>query len=549
MSVFAVEYPGYGPAEGVPGQETVNDNALTAFNFLTLIMGYAPEYIVMMGYSVGTGATIELAAHLCETGRRPAALVALSAFSSICDVVNNLRGSLFVSSLADSIANHWYSLSHVASITCPSIFLHGEKDDVIPHEHSHRLYTFCGASKKVLVTIPNATHTMFEEPTDTILPIATFLAENLQVKTNLHSPLTRVPTSYLSCPKRVIEREKLTANMDLPSSSSDSNDSRYVYSYEDTSGSDPACDVSFMGEMFSSLTSIFDPAILGLTMIDQNKQSGTFDEVSPVNSSFLVTSSNDAFDDSSLRRLGEEDESEFRFLDDKECLRERFQSVTMPFLTLSRIDGSTIESGQYGMHKSRSVRRGSVERLLKTPSSTDIASPRSNIISGSNSTSTNSVAGAGSGTPRKAPPLSYTKDSLDRLLKCNKTEENLTAEMKQVRLEQRDKALKCLEGYMSALNSKDPRRVLKFLDTDVMVRYTNSKFNWSSTQKAYKKYSDMYKKMPGFEAKHSVVEIVQEKSVVTIVTLFEATCYTGLSRCHTVAYVIQGSKIFLIDNQ
>lgn len=37
MSVFAIEYPSYGPAEGDASEETVNDNLFTAYNFLTQV--------------------------------------------------------------------------------------------------------------------------------------------------------------------------------------------------------------------------------------------------------------------------------------------------------------------------------------------------------------------------------------------------------------------------------------------------------------------------------------------------------------------------------
>ena len=50
-SVFAIEYPGYGPAEGSAAEDSVNDNARTAFKFL-VSLGYPEKNIVLMGYSV-----------------------------------------------------------------------------------------------------------------------------------------------------------------------------------------------------------------------------------------------------------------------------------------------------------------------------------------------------------------------------------------------------------------------------------------------------------------------------------------------------------------
>jgi pimeloyl-ACP methyl ester carboxylesterase len=53
-SVFAIEYPGYGPAEGTASEESVNDNLKTAYDFL-LFLGYPSKNIILMGYSIGTG--------------------------------------------------------------------------------------------------------------------------------------------------------------------------------------------------------------------------------------------------------------------------------------------------------------------------------------------------------------------------------------------------------------------------------------------------------------------------------------------------------------
>jgi hypothetical protein len=64
-SVFAIEYPGYGPAEGIASEESVNDNLKTAYDFL-LFLGYPSNNIILMGYSIGTGPSIKLASELCQ---------------------------------------------------------------------------------------------------------------------------------------------------------------------------------------------------------------------------------------------------------------------------------------------------------------------------------------------------------------------------------------------------------------------------------------------------------------------------------------------------
>jgi pimeloyl-ACP methyl ester carboxylesterase len=149
LSVFAIEYPGYGPAEGEPSESTVNDNLFTAFNYL-LQLGYPPKNIILMGYSIGTGPTIKLASTLCESDMSPGAVVTIAAFLSICDIVRDLRGAMLVSWLAGAIENRWASGDLVNKIDCPILFIHGKMDDVIPYTHSEKLYEQCSSEQKFI---------------------------------------------------------------------------------------------------------------------------------------------------------------------------------------------------------------------------------------------------------------------------------------------------------------------------------------------------------------------------------------------------------------
>ena len=207
MSVLAIEYPGYGPAEGEPSEESVNDNLMTAYRFLQSL-GYPESNIILMGYSIGTGPTIQLAAGLCEAGTPPGAVVTIAAFLSICDIVRDLKGSVIVTMLAETIANRWNSSMRVTEITCPTLFIHGMKDDVIPWTHSKQLHEKCSAEKKFLRLCPNATHKQFEEPVDTVEAMASFLGECLCPDDD--AVLTNVPQFMFVCPQSIIETEKAT---------------------------------------------------------------------------------------------------------------------------------------------------------------------------------------------------------------------------------------------------------------------------------------------------------------------------------------------------
>lgn len=207
VSFFAVEYPGYGPAEGEASEESVNDNIRTAYDFL-LSIGYTSQNIILMGYSIGTGPIIQLASILCDgpNPSPPGGVISIAGYLSIVDIVRDMRGSLVLSLLSNAIANRWNSGECIKKVTCPSLFIHGKRDEVIPCEHSEKLYENCASSKKVLHICPEANHSNFEEPNDTIHPIITFFHEF--VKSKEKSKIIIVHPSFFEVPNTIRQKEE-----------------------------------------------------------------------------------------------------------------------------------------------------------------------------------------------------------------------------------------------------------------------------------------------------------------------------------------------------
>ena len=243
-SIFSIEYPSYGPAEGEAGEASVNDNLRTAYAFLVNELHYLPSNIILMGYSIGSGPVIQLASELCggfgESAASPplppvppAALITISAFMSVKDIIRDRQGGGLVSLLADSIENRWNSIERIKRVTCPTLLLHGLQDSLIPASHSQALFVNSGSLEKQLKMCPQADHCHFDEPGDTIQPIADFLS---YVHNGLATPTSSyydassdggdggsgvssaargyplpVPQSYYQCPASVREREEAAA--------------------------------------------------------------------------------------------------------------------------------------------------------------------------------------------------------------------------------------------------------------------------------------------------------------------------------------------------
>jgi pimeloyl-ACP methyl ester carboxylesterase len=205
-SVFAVEYPGYGPAEGEASEESVNDNFETAYDFITKVLKYPSENVIFIGYSIGTGPTIHLASKLCRHHIPLGAVISIAGFMSTSDIVRGWKGSVFVSLLAEFLNNRWDNMADVAKLNCPIFFLHGAKDDIIPVEHSQRMFAVCSSTKKKLKVCPEADHTTFDDENDTKIPISQFLKEAM--RPNVDVKIRSVPQQYFVCPQSVIMKER-----------------------------------------------------------------------------------------------------------------------------------------------------------------------------------------------------------------------------------------------------------------------------------------------------------------------------------------------------
>lgn len=205
VSVLGVEFPGYGPAEGYPTESSVNENVFTAFDFL-LKIGYVPKNVILMGYSIGVGPSVQLAAQLCSEKTPPGALVCVAGFTSVRDIVQDLKGMHVINFLGPIVLmERWDCAKFVQDIVCPAMFIHGKQDALIPWKHSETLYNLCASTEKLLHICELADHCRFREPVDTVDPIATFL--RIFFKPVMTGPIEVSSLSFV-CPQAMIDKDK-----------------------------------------------------------------------------------------------------------------------------------------------------------------------------------------------------------------------------------------------------------------------------------------------------------------------------------------------------
>lgn len=154
INLFVTDYRGFGQSNGIPSYSYLVSDApilLAYFRNLLEVLNYTDSLFVM-GKSMGSMPALELALNFPEYIN---GLIIESASISL----GSLMAKFFPSLPQDKLKEmEKINLERVRSICMPSLFIHGEKDEVIPHELAEIFYGNIGSEEKKLVTIPFAGH-------------------------------------------------------------------------------------------------------------------------------------------------------------------------------------------------------------------------------------------------------------------------------------------------------------------------------------------------------------------------------------------------------
>ena len=156
LSVFIIDYRGYAESTGRPSEQGLHLDARAAWDFLTRERGIAAEQIVLYGESLGSVPALELARTLDREGQPgPAAIILEGAFTSALEVGRRAFPYLPVRLLLRAKLDN---LTTIRDVAAPTLFLHGERDEVSPIEMGRRLFSTSPARLKVFHEVPGAWH-------------------------------------------------------------------------------------------------------------------------------------------------------------------------------------------------------------------------------------------------------------------------------------------------------------------------------------------------------------------------------------------------------
>jgi fermentation-respiration switch protein FrsA (DUF1100 family) len=138
MGVLAIEYRGYAGSTGSPSERGLKLDGEAAYA-AAIESGVAPERIVALGESLGSGVAVALAAR-----HKVGALVLDSPFSSIVDVAAAAYWFVPVRAL---LRDPFRSDLLIGTVNAPTLMVHGTKDPVIPIRFGERLFALANPPK------------------------------------------------------------------------------------------------------------------------------------------------------------------------------------------------------------------------------------------------------------------------------------------------------------------------------------------------------------------------------------------------------------------
>ena len=142
LSVFIIDYRGYGRSGGRPSEQGTYRDAMAAWNYLVDERRVRPDEIIVFGRSLGGAVAAWLAAKVT-----PAAVILESTFTSVKELGKFYYPYLPVSWIARI---HYPVDEHITSFNCPVLIVHSHQDEVIPVIHGQRLFEYAREPKMFL---------------------------------------------------------------------------------------------------------------------------------------------------------------------------------------------------------------------------------------------------------------------------------------------------------------------------------------------------------------------------------------------------------------
>jgi fermentation-respiration switch protein FrsA (DUF1100 family) len=149
LSVFLLDYRGFGKSSGRPSETGLYRDGLAAWSYLVEKERIPPERIVLHGHSIGAAVAIEVALQKKVRG-----LVIESAFTSTKDMAKTMP---IFGLFAPVFPAHYNNLDKIRRVPFPLLIIHGDKDEIVPFSMGQKLFE-AAADPKVFYPVKDAGH-------------------------------------------------------------------------------------------------------------------------------------------------------------------------------------------------------------------------------------------------------------------------------------------------------------------------------------------------------------------------------------------------------
>ena len=139
ISVFIIDYRGYGRSEGSPSEEGLYTDARAAWDYLANERKVPHANIILFGDSLGGAVAIELA-----TKVNPAGLIVQSSFTSIKEMAAQVMPFLPTFILRTKMD----SINKIGRVGCPKLFIHSPADEMVPYRLGRQLFDAASPPKE-----------------------------------------------------------------------------------------------------------------------------------------------------------------------------------------------------------------------------------------------------------------------------------------------------------------------------------------------------------------------------------------------------------------
>jgi len=148
LSLFMVDYRGYGKSGDKPTEKGINEDGQASYDYL-LSRGVAKENLIVFGRSLGSTVAVYVAVN-----NECAGVILESAFTNMADMA---KSHFPIVPGTGGFKLKFPSIDRVGSIEEPILFIHGDRDEIVPYELGRRLFEATTAEKD-FYTIKGAHH-------------------------------------------------------------------------------------------------------------------------------------------------------------------------------------------------------------------------------------------------------------------------------------------------------------------------------------------------------------------------------------------------------